>query len=52
MRRGEIAFAIPQRKWATLSLDQDVKVSAFQFDPNTQYIGSISLNADFQTKKS
>uniref|UniRef100_A0A914WJ20 Vesicle-fusing ATPase n=1 Tax=Plectus sambesii TaxID=2011161 RepID=A0A914WJ20_9BILA len=51
VRRNEIAFAMPQRKWAALSLDQDVHVAPFNFDPNTQYIGSITLDADFQTKK-
>lgn len=51
VRRNEIAFAMPQRKWAALSLDQDVFVAPFQYDPSTQYIGAITLDADFQTKK-
>ncbi|VDO96942.1 unnamed protein product [Heligmosomoides polygyrus] len=50
MKRGEIAFAIASRKWAVLSLDQEVLVHPFSFKSN-QYIGSISLAADFQLKK-
>ncbi|KAK6730544.1 hypothetical protein RB195_007169 [Necator americanus] len=50
MRRSEIAFAIAQRKWAVLSLDQEVLVQPYAFRSN-QYIGSITLSADFQLKK-
>nr|CDJ95250.1 ATPase domain containing protein [Haemonchus contortus] len=50
MKRQEIAFAIAQRKWAVLSLDQEVLVAPFAFKSN-QYIGSITLSADFQLKK-
>ena len=46
-----LAFAMPQRKWAQLSLDEDVKVAPFTFNPNTEYVGAITLEADFQTKK-
>lgn len=50
MRADEIAFAMPQRKWATLSLDQEIDAHPFTFQ-NNEYIGSITLSADFQTKK-
>lgn len=50
MKRGEIAFAIAQRKWAILSLDQEVHVQPFSFK-NNQYVGSMTLSADFQLKK-
>ncbi|VDM68128.1 unnamed protein product [Strongylus vulgaris] len=50
MRRGEIAFAIAQRKWAVLSLDQEVLVQPYAFK-SSQYIGAITLTADFQLKK-
>ncbi|KAK6038418.1 cell division protein 48 domain protein [Cooperia oncophora] len=50
MKSKEIAFAIAQRKWAVLSLDQEVLVAPFSFKSN-QYIGSITLSADFQLKK-
>lgn len=50
MKRGEIAFAIAQRKWAVLSLDQEVHVQPFCFK-NNQCIGSMTLSADFQLKK-
>ncbi|PIO69711.1 ATPase, AAA family, partial [Teladorsagia circumcincta] len=50
MKSKEIAFAIAQRKWAVLSLDQEVVVAPFAFKSN-QYIGAITLSADFQLKK-
>ncbi|WKX90797.1 hypothetical protein Q1695_009556 [Nippostrongylus brasiliensis] len=50
MKRGEIAFAIAQRRWAVLTLDQEVLVRPFSFKSN-EYIGSITLSADFQLKK-
>ncbi|KAK6012619.1 ATPase, AAA family, partial [Ostertagia ostertagi] len=50
MKSKEIAFAIAQRKWAVLSLDQEVMVAPFTFKSN-QYIGAITLSADFQLKK-
>ncbi|CAJ0594500.1 unnamed protein product [Cylicocyclus nassatus] len=50
MKRGEIAFAIAQRKWAVLSLDQEVIVQPYAFKSN-QYIGTITMSADFQLKK-
>ncbi|CAB3407570.1 unnamed protein product [Caenorhabditis bovis] len=50
MKRGEIAFAVPQRKWAALSLDQEVRVVPHRFEPS-EYIGSIVVSADFNNKK-
>ncbi|CAD6197587.1 unnamed protein product [Caenorhabditis auriculariae] len=50
MRRGEVGFAMSQRKWAALSLDQEVDVTAHSFATN-EYIGSIVVSADFQSKK-
>lgn len=45
-----IAFAMQQRKWAALSLDQAVDVQPFLFR-NDEYISSIVFAADFQSKK-
>ena len=28
---GTVAFSLPQRKWATLSLNQEIDVSPYQF---------------------
>ncbi|KAL3997673.1 ATPase associated with various cellular activities (AAA) family protein [Acanthocheilonema viteae] len=50
LKADEIAFALSQRKWAKLSLDQEVEVQQFTFS-NNQFIGSITVVADFQSKK-
>uniref|UniRef100_A0A672NUW8 Vesicle-fusing ATPase n=1 Tax=Sinocyclocheilus grahami TaxID=75366 RepID=A0A672NUW8_SINGR len=49
---GTIAFSLPQRKWAGLSLNQDVEVSVYNFDPSRQYVGTMTLEIDFLQKKS
>uniref|UniRef100_A0A0K0DX31 Vesicle-fusing ATPase n=2 Tax=Strongyloides stercoralis TaxID=6248 RepID=A0A0K0DX31_STRER len=48
--RGEIGFGVPARKWAALSLDQNVQCSPFTV-PNNQLIESITVDIDFFTKK-
>ena len=50
VERGKIAFGMPQRKWAQLALDQDLEVQPVQLGQNN-YIGGITLEADFQNKK-
>jgi hypothetical protein len=50
MKPGEIAFAMPQRKWAALSLDQEVAVTRHKFD-TSHFIGSITLTVDYASKK-
>ncbi|ULU09275.1 hypothetical protein L3Y34_013996 [Caenorhabditis briggsae] len=50
VKRGEIAFGVPHRSWAVLSLDQEIRVTPFQYKPS-EYIGSIVLSADFNNKK-
>uniref|UniRef100_A0A1I7UD63 Vesicle-fusing ATPase n=1 Tax=Caenorhabditis tropicalis TaxID=1561998 RepID=A0A1I7UD63_9PELO len=50
IKQGEIAFGVPHRKWAVLSLDQELRVSPFTFQ-SSEYIGSIVLSADFNAKK-
>lgn len=50
LKADEIAFGLSQRKWAKLSLDQEVEVQQFHFN-NNQFIGSITFVADFQSKK-
>lgn len=51
IKPGEIAFGVPHRSWAVLSLDQEIRVTPFQFQ-SSQYVGSIVLSADFNNKKS
>uniref|UniRef100_A0A8C5C0J2 Vesicle-fusing ATPase n=1 Tax=Gadus morhua TaxID=8049 RepID=A0A8C5C0J2_GADMO len=48
---GTIAFSLPQRKWAGLSIGQDVEVTSYKFDKSRQYVGSILLEVDFLQKK-
>ncbi|XP_058262622.1 N-ethylmaleimide-sensitive factor b [Hemibagrus wyckioides] len=48
---GTLAFSLPQRKWAGLSLTQDVEVSIYNFDKSKQCIGTMSLEIDFLQKK-
>ncbi|VDP02204.1 unnamed protein product [Soboliphyme baturini] len=48
---GKMAFSMPQRRWAQLSLDQDLEVRPYTFDPNTQYISVVSFETSFYNKK-
>lgn len=50
IKPGEIAFGVPHRKWAVLSLDQEIRVTPFTFQ-SSDYVGSIILTADFNAKK-
>uniref|UniRef100_A0A8C5MY42 Vesicle-fusing ATPase n=1 Tax=Leptobrachium leishanense TaxID=445787 RepID=A0A8C5MY42_9ANUR len=49
---GTIAFSLPQRKWAGLSIGQDVEVSVYNFDKTKQCIGTMTIEVDFLQKKS
>ncbi|XP_031420137.1 vesicle-fusing ATPase-like isoform X3 [Clupea harengus] len=49
---GTIAFSLPQRKWAGLSIGQEVEVANYNFDKAKQCIGLVSLEIDFLQKKS
>ncbi|XP_025987829.1 vesicle-fusing ATPase 1 [Solenopsis invicta] len=51
--RGTVGFSLPQRKWATLSLNQEIDVRPYHFDPtsNTECLCNIVLEADFLQKK-
>lgn len=50
---GTVGFSLPQRKWATLSLNQEIEVRPYHFDPtsNTECLCNIVLEADFLQKK-
>ncbi|XP_043266425.1 vesicle-fusing ATPase 1-like [Venturia canescens] len=50
--RGSVGFSLPQRKWATLSLNQDIDVRPYHFDPtsSSEFLCTISLEADFLQK--
>ncbi|XP_041431356.1 vesicle-fusing ATPase isoform X1 [Xenopus laevis] len=48
---GSIAFSLPQRKWAGLSIGQDVEVGVYTFDKTKQCIGTMTIEIDFLQKK-
>ncbi|XP_010635751.1 vesicle-fusing ATPase [Fukomys damarensis] len=49
---GSIAFSLPQRKWAGLSIGQEIEVSLYTFDKAKQCIGTMTMEIDFLQKKS
>uniref|UniRef100_A0A8C9EL68 Vesicle-fusing ATPase n=1 Tax=Pavo cristatus TaxID=9049 RepID=A0A8C9EL68_PAVCR len=49
---GNIAFSLPQRKWAGLSIGQEIDVSLYTFDKSKQCIGTMTIEIDFLQKKS
>ncbi|CAH0556073.1 unnamed protein product, partial [Brassicogethes aeneus] len=46
--RSNVGFSLPQRKWAVLSLNQDISVKPYNCD---DYLSSIVLEADYMAKK-
>ncbi|XP_055389616.1 vesicle-fusing ATPase 1 [Condylostylus longicornis] len=51
IQRGYIGFSLVQRKWATLSINQEIEVRAFAFDGSSDVICSVTLETDFLQKK-
>jgi len=48
---GILGFSLPQRKWAQLSINQELRWRFYSFS-QSQYLSSIVLEADFMQKKS
>uniref|UniRef100_A0A8C4I6Z9 Vesicle-fusing ATPase n=1 Tax=Dicentrarchus labrax TaxID=13489 RepID=A0A8C4I6Z9_DICLA len=48
---GTIAFSLPQRKWAGLSIGQEVEVTNYNFDKSKQCVSSMTVEIDFLQKK-
>uniref|UniRef100_A0A8D3A9I3 Vesicle-fusing ATPase n=1 Tax=Scophthalmus maximus TaxID=52904 RepID=A0A8D3A9I3_SCOMX len=48
---GTIAFSLPQRKWAGLSIGQEVEVKNYKFDKSKQCISTLMVDIDFLQKK-
>ncbi|XP_066145979.1 vesicle-fusing ATPase 1-like [Euwallacea fornicatus] len=46
--QGHVGFSLPQRKWAVLSVNQEITVQ--QYEPE-DYISNIILEADYMQKK-
>lgn len=53
VKRGYIGFSLLQRKWAELSLNQDIDVKPFFFNPKntSEFLCTIILEVDFLSKK-
>uniref|UniRef100_A0A672T2W6 Vesicle-fusing ATPase n=2 Tax=Sinocyclocheilus grahami TaxID=75366 RepID=A0A672T2W6_SINGR len=49
---GTIAFSLPQRKWAGLSIGQEIEVANYNYDKSKQCIGAMTIEIDFLQKKS
>lgn len=49
--RGHVGFSLVQRKWATLSINQDIDVRPYRFDSNSDVICTVVLETDFLQKK-
>lgn len=48
---GCIGFSLLQRKWATLSINQDISIKPFHFERSSEVLCSIALEVDFLQKK-
>lgn len=48
---GSIGFSLPQRKWAGLSIGQEVEVTDYKFDKSKQCISSVTIEIGFLQKK-
>lgn len=46
--RNEVGFSVPLRKWATLSIGQEIKVRPYKEE---DYLTAIVLEADYMQKK-
>lgn len=51
--RNNIGFSLVQRKWASLSVNQEIKVEIFRFNTSsgTECLDTITLEVDFSSKK-
>ncbi|CAL1600014.1 unnamed protein product [Knipowitschia caucasica] len=52
MSPQSIGFSLPQRKWAVLSIGQEVEVTSYKFDKSKQCISTMTVEIDFLQKKS
>ncbi|XP_054898689.1 vesicle-fusing ATPase-like [Poeciliopsis prolifica] len=48
---GSIAFSLPQRKWAEITLGDDFRVTNYKFDKSKGCISSMTVEIDFLQKK-
>ncbi|EDX13021.1 GD20473 [Drosophila simulans] len=48
---GHVGFSLVQRKWATLSINQEIDVRPYRFDASADIITLVSFETDFLQKK-
>ncbi|KAM7346865.1 comatose [Cochliomyia hominivorax] len=49
--RGHVGFSLVQRKWATLSINQEIDIRPYRFDGSSDIITLVSFETDFLQKK-
>ncbi|EDW24306.1 GL24082 [Drosophila persimilis] len=49
--RDHVGFSLVQRKWATLSINQEIDVRPYRFDASSDIITQVSFETDFLQKK-
>ncbi|KAH8408941.1 hypothetical protein KR009_004094 [Drosophila setifemur] len=48
---GYVGFSLVQRKWAMVSINQELEVRPYRFDANSDVITCVSFETDFLQKK-
>lgn len=53
MPKNQVGFSLVQRKWAAISVNQDIDVKVFRFNTssNTEFLDTVTLEVDFLAKK-
>lgn len=53
MPKNNVGFSLVQRKWAAISVNQDIDVKAFRFNTSssTEFLDTVTLEVDFLAKK-
>lgn len=53
MPKNNIGFSLVQRKWAAISVNQDIDVKVHHFNTNstTEFLDTVTLEVDFLAKK-
>ncbi|XP_062127108.1 vesicle-fusing ATPase 2-like [Drosophila sulfurigaster albostrigata] len=49
--RSHVGFSLVQRKWATLSINQEIHVRPYRFDASADIITLVSFETDFLQRK-
>ena len=51
MLAGYVGFSLPQRKWTSVDVNQDLEISIFEPHPAKSFISSMVVDIDFFNKK-